>query len=212
MRTQARAIAVAVIAAGAWLVPEHAQAAGAGNINLFGGIKSLDENEWDPLDSQQELGLQASFGAASWPVLIAVDFFHGRDEVDDGPLTFTGTSQEVGLGVRKYWTKGRAHPFVGGGAAWIDAEVETDAPRTAPPPGPALLPEPDPEGGTTSESDSAAGIWVGAGVFWRLGAHVNLGLGARFSSANVEILGDELQAGGLHAGVLLGFGWPASSP
>jgi hypothetical protein len=213
MRTLARiAFTVAALAAGACLVPDLALAAGAGHIHLFGGVKALDENEWEPVDSQQELGLQTSFGAAAWPVMVAVDYFHATDDVDDGPFTFTGTTQEIGLGVRKIWTKGRAHPYIGGGAAWIDAEVETEAPRPAPAPGAALLPEPDPDGGTSSVSDSAAGIWVGGGVFWRLGTHVDLGIAARFSSANVEIFGDELQAGGLHAGVLLGFGWPAATP
>jgi len=208
MRTHMRLALCAALAPGLAMIPSPAEAARTGHINLFGGMKSLDEDVWTPVDSQQELGLETSFGGSAWPVLIAVDYFHATDQADEGDLQLTGTTQEFAVGVRKVWARKRASPYLGGGANWIDAEVKTDAPPPPPPPpGASFFPVPDPEGGTTSESDSAVGLWMGGGVFWRLGPYVNLGLSARLSGAKVNIRNEDLQTGGLHAGVVLGFGW-----
>ena len=207
MRTHRRLALSAALAAGRAMIPSSTEAARTGHINLFGGLKSLDEDVWAPVDSQAELGLETTFGGSKWPVLIAVDYFHATDQADDGSTQLTGTTQEVAVGVRKVWARKRANPYLGGGANWIDAEVKTDVPPPPPPPGPTIFPVPNPDGGTTSESDSAAGLWMGGGVFWRLGPHVNLGLSARLSGAKVNIRNEDLQTGGLHAGVVLGFGW-----
>ena len=210
MRKLSRAGAFSVMTALLLLAAGPCEAAGAGHINLFGGIKSLDDSVWEPAESQQEFGVEISVGGATWPVMIAIDGFMSEDEVDDGAITRTGSTRELALGVRKIWEYGRAHPFIGGGINHIQAEVETDAPPPPATPGLNFFPEPDPEGGTTSETDSGVGAWAGAGIFWRLGPYVNLGVSVRLSGAKVEFRDDEAQAGGLHAGVLLGFGWPAA--
>ncbi|MGH9868076.1 MAG: hypothetical protein ACREAA_07935 [Candidatus Polarisedimenticolia bacterium] len=206
----ARAEALLGVAALVLLAAGPCEAAGAGQVNLFGGIKSLDDSVWEPAESQPEFGVEISVGGAGWPVMIAIDGFMSEDEADEGALTRTGSTRELALGVRKIWQKGRVHPYIGGGLNHIEAEVETDAPPPPATPGLNFFPEPDPDGGTTSDSDSGFGAWAGGGIFWRLGPYVNLGVSVRLSGANVEFRDEEAQAGGLHAGVLLGFGWPAA--
>ncbi|HKY33736.1 MAG TPA: hypothetical protein VJV23_14495 [Candidatus Polarisedimenticolia bacterium] len=206
MRARCRAAAAALLILPAAMA--SAAAAPRGEINLFGGVKWLDQDVWEPVEKPSELGLELSLGSASWPVLIAIDAFRAEDDADDGPFRREVTTTEVAVGVRKIWQKGRARPYLGGGLDAIRAEVETTAPPAPEPAPPALFPDAE-DGETLSDDDQAIGPWVGGGVFWRLGSHVNLGIAARFSAARVEFQGDEVQAGGLHAGVLLGFGWPA---
>jgi len=206
MRTFVRAaLLCGIVAAGAR--PGMA----AGNINLFGGVKSLDQDVWSPVENQPEYGVEMTFGGAGWPVMLALDAMQSSAEEDQDSLTLTGTTTEVSVGIRKIWEKGRARPFIGGGLAWIDAETEAEAPPPPGTPGLNFFPQVDP-GSSATESDSGTGLWGGAGVFWRLGSYFNLGISARFSGAKVTIRGDEEQAGGLHAGILLGFGWPAAAP
>ncbi len=208
MRTFVRAaLLCGIVAAGA----RPGMAAGAGNINLFGGVKNLDQDVWSPVESQPEYGVEITLGGTGWPVMLALDALQSSDEEDQEALTLKGTTTEVNVGIRKIWEKGRARPFIGGGVAWIDAETEAEAPPLPGTPGLNLFPEVEP-GSSATESDSGTGLWGGAGVFWRLGSYFNLGISARFSGAKVTIRGDEEQAGGLHAGILLGFGWPAAAP
>jgi hypothetical protein len=60
-----------------------------------------------------------------------------------------------------------------------------------------------------SQSESGGGGWLGGGVFWRLGERFNLGLAARFTSAEVRFPAGDIEAGGTHLGLTLGWGWPA---
>jgi hypothetical protein len=65
-------------------------------------------------------------------------------------------------------------------------------------------------GVTVSDDDMVVGAWVGGGVFWHLGRVFNIGFSARYSKATVTFFGIDGEGGGTHAGVLLGWGWPAS--
>jgi hypothetical protein len=54
-------------------------------------------------------------------------------------------------------------------------------------------------------------VWAGGGVFWRLGRRFNLGGTVRWSDAQVTLFDNDVQAGGVTYGLLLGWGWPAGS-
>ncbi len=48
------------------------------------------------------------------------------------------------------------------------------------------------------------------GVAGRFARHLDVGLEARYSAANIELgstLGHQVAAGGVHAGVVIGYGW-----
>ena len=90
--------------------------------------------------------------------------------------------------MRKVWEAGPARPYIGGGIAKLEAERKAN--------------------GVTVD-DTTLGGWIGAGIFWRLGSRFNIGLAARVSRGQVTLSGTDVEAGGTHAGLILGWGWPA---
>lgn len=207
-----------------------------GTVNFFLGGKQIN-GFGSGVDSHGEIGVEMSFGRIDWPVQIAVDVMmsgNTHNLIDDytyvysyyDPYTYTyytyiyeytgldiGTSTfELDLGVRKTWDfdKSRIHPYIGGGPAFISASAcLADA-------GDHCYWDDD------IDSDMAVGWWVGGGLFWRLGERFNLGLNLRYSSAEIEFdrTGDplvddalfedddnKLDVGGVHAGLILGWGW-----
>jgi hypothetical protein len=61
--------------------------------------------------------------------------------------------------------------------------------------------------GLSVSVDDAVGFWIGGGVYWTLGEHFNIGFDVRWSKAEVTIDGLDFEAGGTHAGLLLGYHW-----
>ncbi len=196
-----RGIAIGALVVGLSLAVGSAQAKSTGQVNFFLGQKFLDAGDWDPVDEQGEFGVVMSFGQVDWPVHIAVDLLGSTDEgeISDpllGEIDVTGSTVELGVGVRKIWSKNSVHPYVGGGLALVNAEIELDS-----------------SFGDLDADDDGVGAWLGGGLFWRLGQRFNIGGDVRWSSAEVSPdsidpeLAAELEAGGLHIGLLLGFGW-----
>ena len=158
----------------------------SGHANFFLGVKYL-EDEWAPLQDQGAFGAELSWGSTDWPVYIATDFFASAD-VEDRPLFDTvAVTTELDVGVRKIWEAGHTYPYVGGGIGIITGFVDQDF---------------------IDDSDVTIGPWINAGVFWRLGPKFNIGFSLRWSKGEVSVLGEDLEAGGFQAGLLLGFGWP----
>jgi len=170
-----------------------------GNLNFFAGEKFLDKNDWEPVDQQTEFGLMLAFGIEHSPVHFAMDvLFSGADETVDSPILghvdVTARSREYALGVRKVWDRGTFHPLVGAGGCLIAVDLDFDAPGFHP-----------------SYSDNAYGLWIEGGLMWRLAGHLNLGLDVRYSHADARFTRNgvpvDVAAGGLHGGVLIGYGW-----
>ena len=157
-----------------------------GNINVFLGAKAL-EDEWEPAEEQSEFGIEFDFKQDGWPVSIAIDYLSGSGDGTLGGIEFESETSELNLGVRKIWdTSPRVRPFIGGGIAFITGEFS---------------------GLGLSEEDDAVGAWIGGGVYWTLGEHFNLGLEGKYSSADVTLFGLEVDAGGGHFGLLVGYHW-----
>jgi hypothetical protein len=170
-----------------------------GNLNLFVGEKLLDKHDWEPVDQQPELGLMLAFGIEHAPVHFAMDILYSKaDEIVDssfaGPVDITAKSREYALGVRKVWELGPFRPSLGAGGCLIAVDLDYDAP-----------------GFHQSFGDNAYGLWIEGGVAWRLAGHLNLGLDVRFSHADARFtrngLPIDVAAGGLHAGLVVGYGW-----
>ncbi len=171
--------------------PAHA----GGNVNFFAGQKMLDKDDWEPLEDQQEFGVLVDFGGKDWPVHIAVDVLRSEtDETFDlgtNQLKLTGKTQEINVGIRKIWDlNNEARPYVGVGVANIEGDLETEV-----------------FGVPVSVDDSAIGYWVNVGIFGTLAKHFNIGLDLRYSAADLTIEGVDIQAGGTHIGLLLGYHW-----
>jgi len=193
---------VGVIAAAVIASPQ-ATASFDGNVNFFLGQKSLDSDDWQPIEDQLEFGAVMSFGADDWPVRIAADVLTSVEEKDvngfGGNVTLTGVTFEVDGGVRKIWKSGKNKnvlPYLGGGIGVIGGALELD------------------NGFTKIDADDATlGFWADTGVFFRLGSNFNIGVDVRYSTAKVDFdfgagnIARDINVGGLHYGMLLGFGW-----
>jgi hypothetical protein len=163
-----------------------------GNANFFLGQKSLDSNDWEPLDNQGEFGAEVSWGKKAWPVLIATDVLVSGDSDEISGVDVDAATTEFDFGVRKIWEVKTFRPYVGGGLAIAGAAFEASG-----------------GGNSIDDSDNSVGVWVGGGAFWRLGSRFNIGGAVRYSTADVTLFDEDVDAGGIHIGLLLGWGWPA---
>jgi len=161
----------------------------AGDVNFILGQKMLPQDDWQPVESQNELGVQMSWGKSTWPILIATDLYGSSKEDKDQGIT--GNTAEFALGIRKIWGHGHVRPYLGGGAAFMYGGAKVDF-----------------SGTVVEDTDTSPGAWADGGVFWRLGSHFNLGLAARYSKATVTLFDTDMEAGGYSGGVMLGWGWP----
>jgi hypothetical protein len=170
-----------------------------GDVNFVLGQKWLDPDDWAPVENQSEFAVNGSWGNEAWDIHIATDFSYSRDrgELFDPsigfPLKITLSTWELSVGYRKIWETRNIRSFIGGGFGLINAKAEGEA-----------------LGVTVSEDGSSVGPWVAGGVFWRLGSRFNIGIDARYSDAKVKISDVDVEAGGFHGGLILGWGWPAS--
>jgi opacity protein-like surface antigen len=185
---------LATALAASFTVAPAAQAAEnwQGNINLTLGAKKLKSADWDEGDNQDVMIIGADFRRNDWPVSIAVDLVGAGDERGSGSNYAEDVSGGLHVGVRKIWDLGGSNfkPFVGGGIAHVVAERTTGS------------------GATRRKVDGdGTGAWVGGGAYWRVAEHLNLGFETRYSSAEVDLDGEDVEAGGLYTGVLVGGHW-----
>ena len=168
----------------------HAQSC-TGNINFFLGAKSMEKDDWAPIEDQGEIGVLIDFKQDTWPVSIAIDLLHSSDRATLEGFRFDGRTTELNLGVRKIWDHfPMIRPYIGGGLALINAELEGSS-----------------FGIRVSDDDTSAGIWLNGGIYWTLGSAFNIGLDLRYSKAEVTVFGVDVEAGGGHAGLILGYHW-----
>ena len=182
--------------------PETASSPGdwTGNLNFFLGAKALDQDDWEPVEDQNEFGIKVDFKKQEWPMSIAIDYLSSIG--DDTILLYDpwwgyvladveSNTSELCFGVRKIWDHSpRMRPFIGVGLAMISAEATV---RTW-----AL---------SLSDDDKAMGFWIGGGIYWTLTEHFNIGFNLRWSKAEINLFDVDTEAGGTHAGLLVGYHW-----
>lgn len=170
-----------------------------GNLNFFAGQKWMKTSDWEPVEEQPEIGIMFAFGIERAPVHFALDVLGSQktETVDSpflGPVDVKATTREYAIGVRKVWTPGVTRPFIGAGGCMVMVDLDFDAP-----------------GFHQSFGDNAYGLWIEGGVTWRIVKHMNLGLDVRYSRADAKFtrngLPADVTAGGLHTGLLIGYGW-----
>ncbi len=166
------------------------------DVDAFGGTKGLATGDWAPLASQTEFGVLSTVGGARWPAHVAVDLFQSSADAKVDGVPVRARTTEICVGARRIFEMPVVRPHVGVGVARVDVANAAEF-----------------EDGTERANGSGTGAWVSAGAFLRLGRFANLGFVARWSSASARIQGGDVAAGGLHAGVTLGFGaGSAASP
>ena len=179
-----------------------------GNVNLVLGSKSLDEDDWDPVNEQTAFGLEFNCKHPDWPISLAIGWIASynqyTEEVFGLEAKIEGATVEKNIGVLKIWDKAPyVRPFVGGGLCFLDAAVSGTL---------TLAP-----GMQMSISDEATGtgMWFTGGVYWTLWEHLNLGVNLKISSVSVAMVVEKdgilqetnVSAGGNHFGGFIGFHW-----
>ena len=162
-----------------------------GNVNLSLGQRSLDENDYQPVDEQTYFGGTMDFNV-DWPVNLAGGLYFSRKSDSIGDTDVTASVAEVTFGVMKTWdVASNMHPFVGGGLGVVRASAEIED-----------------EFFSQKEDDMSPSFYTEGGVYWRLNNSFNLGLNARFTSApGIEFAGTEFDTSYFQIGLLAGWAW-----
>lgn len=167
-----------------------------GNVNLKAGAKALDEDDWEPLEDQNEIGADIDFRMVDWPVSVTVALYGSAQKKEISGMDVEGKTGELRIGIKKIWEPDPSmRPFVGGGIAFISAENEWVNEYLSP----LQL--------KVSDDDQGTGLWVSGGVFWTIKECFNLGFELGLSSVDVTLFNQEKKAGGAHAALLLGYHW-----
>lgn len=159
------------------------------SVDFFGAQKQLDSDDWKPIENQFEGGVLGTVTPANWPVGIAADLLYSSGSDTISGIHVSGNTIELGAGARKIFDIQQLHPYLGGGVEFARAEARAS-------------------NGVASNSDDGTGfgVWGGAGAFVRVAGGLELGVGIRYSSANVETSNTSVNAGGLAFGLSLGYG------
>lgn len=167
------------------------------DFNFLLGQKYLNNDDWGILDEQLLTGLESTWRGPTWPVGVAFDGMFSnaekrRNEFTQEETVTRASTLELGLGLRAIVPFGRVRPYVGGGAAVAQGDIQTLR---------------------RNEADEAAGAggigwWACGGVFLRVGQTANVGLAVRWSQANVKSGSFDANAGGMAYALTAGFGIP----
>lgn len=167
-----------------------------GRAQLLAGTKTLDNQDWGELDSQDEWGLELDLKQHTWPVWVNAGFLQSRDKISvvqsASPLILKdveGKTTEFHLGVKKdFYPIQRLRLSVSGGPTLIDAQL-----------GQLTTP-------FQTDSDRGIGYWGTADILIFIG-QLGLGLSYRFSQADVDLLERTRDAGGRHWVFSAGVAW-----
>lgn len=81
-----------------------------GNVNFFLGIKTLDDDDWEPIEEQGEVGVSVDFRQQRWPINLVVEYLHSFSDKEEAVLCDSigcfdikaeGETSEVNIGFRK---------------------------------------------------------------------------------------------------------------
>lgn len=191
----------------------YASGGWTGNQNFLVGIKSLDEDDWADEDNdfdlskQNEFGFNFDFGQKSWPVHFDLAYLKSIKDDDYLGEDVKASTSEIRLGAKMIFKAGSImRPYIGGGLAIIKADIEESFYDW-------IYSETEGVAGyyydliTISEGDRTYGAYINTGIYLTIASHLNLGIDLSYSKAKVEIYNVDLEAGGAHALVLVGYHW-----
>lgn len=163
-----------------------------GNVNGTIGSRSLDEDEWEPLDRQPTIGVLADFQIGQTPLYIATGFQVSADDDEVAPgVDATAAVVDLSAGLKLMSTQGVLRPYVGLGIASVGVAVELDG-----------------AGVDEDDDDQSFGAYFGGGAILRIGRHFNLGADLRWiRGTDIELFEAETDADSFVASVLIGYGW-----
>lgn len=186
-----------------------------GDVSLLLGRSALVEDRLDRagVDSLTDLGALVNLDF-QWPVVLAVDLIRGSGDALRGvPAEFNLAFQtdvdtlDLHVGARYFFPKATHwRPYMGGGLAWTTLDVRQVESGDFGGPDTAY------QTVVVDDGDSGLGVWLGTGLLYR-GNRWQVGGDVRWVNTSVTLQpelaeeGLKLDAGGLHAGVFVGWAW-----
>jgi opacity protein-like surface antigen len=155
-------------------------------VSIYLGQRSLDEDDWEPIDEQGVFGVEYSRETEGSAVGFEVGLMGSGDEDDLGGADIEGSIGELYGGVRKTFLDGVVRPYVGGGLSILTAEVDID--------------------GVGDDDDTSPALYLHGGVDFDITESFFLGLDLRFLFASdIELHGLEGDADYGQLALVLGF-------
>lgn len=170
-----------------------------GNVNFTVISRHLDDDSWDKLQNQVGVGVNVDFSPEKWPIHFAFGVVaSGRDESNDNDWRWWRESDYSGgvgeLSFGALWLPNQAsstRPYLGVGVA---KTFERRRERI--------------DGDFVTDSDNSFGWYVNAGVYWRVGSRLNLGVDGRILHGTKGHLFDiERSSNYKQIALLVGFGF-----
>ena len=180
--TTALLLALPIAQAGDW----------TGNVGGTLGSKQLDDKDWGSLDNQEALGFMLDIKKTSWPVSITYDLYVSGDVNENGSVKDEAYTVENQLGIRKTFEleDSKVRPYVGGGVTFVSAGIKNKTATTS-----------------VKDDDDGTGLWIGAGWYVGVTESFDIGFDVRYSQAEVTILDENLEAGGMHYAATASYHW-----
>ena len=140
-------------------------------ITLYFGQRSLDEDDWSPIEDQPTFGVEFAQEKPGSAIGWEIGLMGSYDDDTVAGFDVEGSTSELYGGVRKSFLEGSVHPYVGGGLAFINGSVEVS--------------------GVGDDDDSSPAAYAHGGVDFAVSELVHLGLDLRV------LFGSELTIGGV---------------
>ena len=170
------------------------------------GVKQL-KDVWSPAEDMLSIGIESDFARPGWPTALAVGvtFGYSRHIPDLPGVPERGSTNFLELlgGVRKLWMPERTiQPFMSGGVSLTLAStgrcLESETRFIGPSGSTVVCVEDDTEDGF------GLGAWVDSGLYLKVGKKYRLGFRVQYSAVKVELVRQNIDAGGFSAVVLFG--------
>ena len=163
-------------------------AANENRISIYLGQRSLDEDDYAPVEDQATLGFEYSQEAAGSAFGWEVGIMGSSDDDRVAGFDVEARTGELYGGIRKSFGDDAVRPFVGGGLAIINSEIEVV--------------------GAGSDDDSSFAAYLHGGVALAVSESFLLGLDLRLLfGSQLEIVGIDTDADYGQIALFLGFGF-----
>lgn len=160
----------------------------AARISLLLGMRTFDEDDFEPVEDQPVLGLDFSFEPPGSFIGFEVGLMGSAEDDEVLGTDLESRVGEIYAGVRKtFGDRARGlHPYIGGGVSAINVDVEID--------------------GVGSDDDTSIAGYVHGGILAKVGGSFFVGADARgLFGTDIELEGVEVDADYLQLAFVLGW-------
>lgn len=98
----------------------------ANRISIYLGGRELDEDDYDPVESQFTFGIEFVHERPENVVGFEIGLMGSEDDGHLGPFDVEGRTGEIYAGIHKSFGTDVVRPYVGVGLAYINSEVEVE--------------------------------------------------------------------------------------